>query len=132
MELVNSSTVCDAAVTGTDGERWNSKGQEVKGSLTAARPLQFHLLHVNLAGRHPNGDWVDDGCVLQVRERGMKSRGEGLRREAFNPPQMLSVISVTAPVYRLVLQLWPLHERKKNQPVRNRHGGHLEFKPNLT
>lgn len=40
---------------------------KVRGCLTAASPLQLHLLHVDLTGCHPNGDWVDDGCVLKDR-----------------------------------------------------------------
>lgn len=86
-ELLNGSTDGDAAFTVAVAKASNGRGQEVRGSLTAARPLQFHLLHVNLTGRHPNGDGVDDGCVLQVRETGRKSREEGLRREVLSPPQ---------------------------------------------
>lgn len=40
----------------------------VRNCLTAARPLQLHLLHVDLTGRHADGNWVDDGRVLQDRE----------------------------------------------------------------
>lgn len=39
------------------------------GSLTAAGPLQLHLLHVDLTGCHPYGNWVDNGCVLQDRQK---------------------------------------------------------------
>lgn len=39
--------------------------QKTEKSRTAARPLQLHLLHVNLTGSHPDGNWVDDGRVLK-------------------------------------------------------------------
>lgn len=45
---------------------------EARGGLTAASPLQLHLLHVNLTGCHPDGDRVDDGCVLRDRKRDMR------------------------------------------------------------
>lgn len=44
-----------------------------RGCLTAASPLQLHFLHVDLTGRHPDGNWVDDGGVLEERHR---ERGE--------------------------------------------------------
>ena len=33
--------------------------------LTAAGPLELHLLHVDLTWSHSNGDWVDDSGVLR-------------------------------------------------------------------
>ena len=43
-------------------------GQEARGGLTAASPLQLHFLHVDLTGRHPDGNWVNDGRVLEGRQ----------------------------------------------------------------
>lgn len=40
---------------------------KVREFLTTASPLQLHLLHVNLTGRHPDGNWVNDGRVLWKR-----------------------------------------------------------------
>lgn len=41
---------------------------KVREFLTTASPLQLHLLHVNLTGRHPDGNWVNDGRVLWKRD----------------------------------------------------------------
>lgn len=41
---------------------------KVREFLTTASPLQLHLLHVNLTGRHPDGNWVNDGRVLWKRQ----------------------------------------------------------------
>lgn len=41
---------------------------EARGFLTTASPLQLHLLHVDLTGRHPDGDRVNDGRVLEERQ----------------------------------------------------------------
>lgn len=42
-------------------------------SLTTAGPLELHLLHVDLTGRHPDGNRVDNGCILKARQMHQES-----------------------------------------------------------
>lgn len=50
--------------------------REARGCLTTASPLQLHFLHVDLTGRHPDGNWVDDGGVLEDRQTVREMGGE--------------------------------------------------------
>lgn len=47
---------------------YQTKKSELDRSIlspTAGGSLELHLLHVNLTGRHPDGNWVNDGRVLE-------------------------------------------------------------------